>query len=114
MQRSNLKIRSSDGGEFDCYISAPDLGARVPGRGARLGGATASTETLRAIADEFAAQAIHRRRAPIYSGGPFLARLIFSKPGSSAPWCAVLFLYGRGPEWSADRGRRAGNGLFSL
>jgi len=55
MQRSNLKIRSSDGGEFDCYISAPDLGARVPA--VVLASAVHGVNgDLRAIADEFAAQ----------------------------------------------------------
>jgi len=53
MQRSNVKIRSSKGGEFDCYIAAPDLGARVPA--VVLASAVHGVnEDLRAIADEFA------------------------------------------------------------
>src|SRR5215472_10310008 len=53
MQRSNVKIRSSMGGEFDCYIAAPDLGARAPA--VVLASAVHGVnQDLRAIADEFA------------------------------------------------------------
>jgi len=53
MERSNVKIRSSKGGEFDCYVVAPDLGARVPA--VVLASAVHGVnEDLRAIADEFA------------------------------------------------------------
>jgi carboxymethylenebutenolidase len=53
MQRSNVKIRSSKGGEFDCYVVAPALGARVPA--VVLASAVHGVnEDLRAIADEFA------------------------------------------------------------
>ena len=31
MQRSDIKLRSRDGGEFDCYVVAPDGAAKVPG-----------------------------------------------------------------------------------
>jgi carboxymethylenebutenolidase len=54
MQRSNVKIRSSKGGEFDCYIVAPDSGARVPA--VVLASAVHGVNgDLRAIAEEFAA-----------------------------------------------------------
>lgn len=30
MQRKDIKIRSSEGGEFDCYLVMPDNGGKVP------------------------------------------------------------------------------------
>src|SRR5215467_2009672 len=54
MQRNNVKIRSSKGGEFDCYIAAPDSSARVPA--VVLASAVHGVNgDLREIADEFAA-----------------------------------------------------------
>lgn len=53
MQGENAKIRSSEGGEFDCYIAAPVSGARVPA--VVLASAVHGVNgDLRAIADEFA------------------------------------------------------------
>jgi carboxymethylenebutenolidase len=53
MQGKNVKIRSSKGGEFDCYIAAPDSGARVPA--VVLASAVHGVNgDLRAIAEEFA------------------------------------------------------------
>jgi carboxymethylenebutenolidase len=53
MQGENVKIRSSKGGEFDCYIAAPVSGARVPA--VVLASAVHGVNgDLRAIADEFA------------------------------------------------------------
>jgi carboxymethylenebutenolidase len=53
MQGENAKIRSSKGGEFDCYIAAPVSGARVPA--VVLASAVHGVNgDLRAIADEFA------------------------------------------------------------
>jgi carboxymethylenebutenolidase len=54
MQRSNVKIRSSKGEEFDCYIADPDLGARVPAI-VLASAVHGVNDDLRAIADEFAA-----------------------------------------------------------
>src|SRR5262245_64538679 len=55
MQRSNVKIPSSRGGEFDCYIATPASGARVPA--AVLASAVHGVNgDLRAIADELAGQ----------------------------------------------------------
>ena len=53
MQGENVKIRSSKGGEFDCYIAVPVSGARVPA--VVLASAVHGVNgDLRAIADEFA------------------------------------------------------------
>jgi len=53
MQRNNVKIHSSKGGEFDCYIAVPDSGARVPA--VVLASAVHGVNgDLRDIADEFA------------------------------------------------------------
>ena len=53
MQGENVKIRSSKGGEFDCYIAAPVSGARVPA--VVLASAVHGVNgDLCAIADEFA------------------------------------------------------------
>src|SRR5262245_6002823 len=55
MQRSNVRIRSSKGGEFDCYVVTPASGARVPA--VVLASAVHGVNgDLRAIADEFAGQ----------------------------------------------------------
>jgi carboxymethylenebutenolidase len=54
MPGKNVRIRSSKGGEFDCYIAAPDFGARAPA--VVLASAVHGVNgDLRAIADEFAA-----------------------------------------------------------
>jgi carboxymethylenebutenolidase len=53
VQGENVKIRSSKGGEFDCYIAAPVSGARVPA--VVLASAVHGVNgDLCAIADEFA------------------------------------------------------------
>jgi len=53
MQGKNLKVRSSKGGEFDCYVAAPGSGAKVPA--VVLASAVHGVnDDLRAIADEFA------------------------------------------------------------
>jgi carboxymethylenebutenolidase len=53
MKGANVRIRSSKGGEFDCYIAVPASGARVPA--AVLASAVHGVnDDLRAIADEFA------------------------------------------------------------
>ena len=53
MQRKDIKIKSSGGGEFDCYMALPDTKERVPGivLAAAIHGVDAD---LRAITDEFA------------------------------------------------------------
>ncbi len=53
MQGRNVKIRSSEGGEFDCYLIGPRAGAKVPAIviASAVHGVNAD---VRAIADEFA------------------------------------------------------------
>ena len=53
MQSKHIKIRSSDGGEFDCYLALPDDASKVPAivLAAAVHGVD---EDIRAIADEFA------------------------------------------------------------
>jgi carboxymethylenebutenolidase len=53
MQRKDIKIRASGGGEFDCYVVIPDADGKVPGivLASAIHGVDAD---LRAIADEFA------------------------------------------------------------
>jgi carboxymethylenebutenolidase len=53
MQGKNVKVRSSEGGEFDCYLAAPDSGAKAPAIviASAVHGVNAD---VRAIADEFA------------------------------------------------------------
>ena len=55
MQGRNMKIRSSGGGEFDCYLATPRAGAKVPAMviASAVHGVNAD---VRAIADEFASQ----------------------------------------------------------
>ena len=53
MQGKNVKVRSSKGGEFDCYLATPSSGAKVPA--VVLASAVHGVnEDLRDIADEFA------------------------------------------------------------
>lgn len=54
MSGHNVKIRSSDGGEFDCYLAVPKTDAAVPAMvlASAIHGVDAD---IRAIADEFAA-----------------------------------------------------------
>ncbi|HEY6241386.1 MAG TPA: dienelactone hydrolase family protein [Burkholderiales bacterium] len=53
MPGKNIRIRSSGGGEFDCYLTVPHAGAKVPAMviASAVHGVNAD---LRAIADEFA------------------------------------------------------------
>ncbi len=53
MQRKDIKIRASGGGEFDCYVVTPDAGGKVPAivLASAIHGVDAD---LRAITDEFA------------------------------------------------------------
>src|SRR5690349_11995455 len=53
MQTKDIKIRSRDGGEFDCYLALPDGASKVPAivLAAAVHGVD---EDIRAIADEFA------------------------------------------------------------
>src|SRR6185295_10864402 len=55
MLRKDIKIRSSNGGEFDCYLVTPDGHEKVPAivLAAAVHGVDAD---VRAIADEFARQ----------------------------------------------------------
>jgi carboxymethylenebutenolidase len=53
MSSKNVKIRSSKGGEFDCYLVTPDTGGKVPA--IVLASAVHGVDKdVRAIADEFA------------------------------------------------------------
>src|SRR6266545_7399800 len=55
MPGKNVRVRSSEGGEFDCYIAAQRAGAKVPAivLASAVHGVNAD---VRAIADEFASQ----------------------------------------------------------
>src|SRR5204862_5331932 len=55
MQGRNVKVRSSGGGEFDCYRVTPGAGAKVPAIviASAVHGVNAD---VRAIADEFASR----------------------------------------------------------
>jgi carboxymethylenebutenolidase len=55
MPKKDIKIRSSQGGEFDCYLVTPDAKGKVPAM--VLASAVHGVDKdIRAIADEFAAQ----------------------------------------------------------
>ena len=51
--RKDIKIRSSGGGEFDCYLVAPDGSAKVPAM-VLASAVHGVDQDIRAIADEFA------------------------------------------------------------
>ena len=54
MPRKDIKVRSSQGGEFDCYVAMPDAKGKVPAM--VLASAVHGVDKdIRAIADEFAA-----------------------------------------------------------
>ena len=55
MPGKNLKVRSGEGGEFDCYLAASRVGGKVPAivLASAVHGVNAD---IRAIADEFASQ----------------------------------------------------------
>ncbi len=57
MHGKNIKVRSSSGGEFDCYVVAPGSGAKVPAI-VIASAVHGVNEDVRAIADEFAAHGI--------------------------------------------------------
>ncbi len=53
MQHKDIKVRSSEGGEFDCYVVTPDAAGKVPA--IVLASAVHGVDKdIRAIADEFA------------------------------------------------------------
>ena len=55
MHKKDIKIRSSEGAQFDCYVVAPETGKKVPA--IVLASAIHGVDPdLRAIADEFAAR----------------------------------------------------------
>ena len=53
MQRKDIKVRSSTGGEFDCYLVTPDGGGKVPAM-VLASAVHGVDQDIRAIADEFA------------------------------------------------------------
>src|SRR5713101_4670127 len=55
MEGKNVRVRSSEGGEFDCYLATPRTGAKVPAIviASAVHGVNAD---VRAIVDEFASQ----------------------------------------------------------
>ena len=55
MQGKSIKIRSSEGGEFDCYLSVPRAAAKVPAM-VLASAVHGVNDDLCAIADEFAAR----------------------------------------------------------
>jgi carboxymethylenebutenolidase len=62
MPGKNIKVRSSEGGEFDCYLAAPRAGAKVAG--VVLASAVHGVNPdIRALADEFASHG-HIAAAP--------------------------------------------------
>ena len=54
MQRKDIKVRSSTGGEFDCYLVTPDASGKVPAM-VLASAVHGVDQDIRAIADEFAA-----------------------------------------------------------
>ena len=55
MHKKDIKVRSSEGAQFDCYVVAPETGKKVPA--IVLASAIHGVDPdLRAIADEFAAR----------------------------------------------------------
>lgn len=61
MTRKDIKIRSSEGKEFDCYVVAPDAKQKVPAivLASAIHGVDAD---LRGIADAFAARGWRKSR----------------------------------------------------
>lgn len=53
MPGKNVRVRASEGGEFDCYLATPHAGAKVPAI-VLASAVHGVNEDLRAIADEFA------------------------------------------------------------
>ena len=53
MQGMNIKVRSSKGGEFDCYVAVPGSGAKVPAM-VIASAVHGVNDDIRALADEFA------------------------------------------------------------
>jgi len=53
MQRKDIKIRASGGGEFDCYVVTPDAAGKVPAM-VLASAIHGVDQDIRAIADEFA------------------------------------------------------------
>ena len=53
MQRKDIKVRSSTGGEFDCYLVTPEGGGKVPAM-VLASAVHGVDQDMRAIADEFA------------------------------------------------------------
>jgi carboxymethylenebutenolidase len=53
MLRKDIKVRSSMGGEFDCYLVTPDGGGKVPAM-VLASAVHGADQDIRAIADEFA------------------------------------------------------------
>src|SRR3979490_2414403 len=52
MQGKDVRVRSSEGGQFDCYVVTPRTGAKVPAIVLASAGHGVN-EDLRTIADEF-------------------------------------------------------------
>ena len=57
MQRQDIKIRSRDGGEFDCYVAIPDGPAGVPGI-VIASAVQGVDQDIRGLADAFAAKGV--------------------------------------------------------
>ncbi len=67
MTGSDIRIRASGGGQFNCYLALPDGGAKVPA--VVLASAIHGVDgDIRAIADEFAAKgrALRAKMWPVY------------------------------------------------
>jgi carboxymethylenebutenolidase len=54
MQRKDIKVRSSTGGDFDCYLVTPDTSGKVPAM-VLASAVHGVDQDIRAIAEEFAA-----------------------------------------------------------
>ena len=79
MTRKDIKIRSSQGGEFDCYLVTPDGAGRVPA--IVLASAVHGVDKdIRAIADEFASGPTVALHTPLAS------LVIGQRPG----WVALI------------------------
>ena len=99
MPGKTIKIRSTEGGEFDCYLALPAGGDKVPAVVLACA-CTASMPTSAQLADEFAGHGYHRRRArSVLANGAGAAR-----PRRQAHPGALAAAAGE------DQGRRARHG----
>ena len=69
MPGTSIKVRSSEGGAFDCYLNVPEIGTRVPA--VVLASAVHGVDAdIVAIADEFAAHGLIAAAPDLFWRGP--------------------------------------------